>query len=91
MSLPNCEVETNNIQKLPDSPALPPNELKQCFDKAGKDLKDYINDSLIPEIEDADEEVKNIIQKQILKTYKYSVTTSVVIAENEDYTVPRNL
>lgn len=90
MSLPNCEVETNNIQKLPDSPALPPNELKQCFDKAGKDLKDYIN-LLIPKIEEADKEVKEVIQKQILKTYKYSVTTSVVIAENEDYTVPRNL
>ena len=47
MSLTKCEVVTDNIQNLPNSPALSPDELKQTFDKTGKDLKDYINDFII--------------------------------------------
>lgn len=51
MSLPVCTVNTNNIQNLPDSPTLTPDELKQEFDKSGKDLKDYLNDILLPAVE----------------------------------------
>lgn len=51
MSLPACTVNTNNIQNLSDSPALAPNELKQEFDKSSKDLKDYLNDILLPAVE----------------------------------------
>lgn len=51
MSLPVCTVNTNNIQNLPDSPTLAPDELKQEFDKSGKDLKDYLNDILLPAVE----------------------------------------
>lgn len=51
MSLPTCTVNTNNIQKLPDAPSLPSDELKQEFDKSGRELKGYINDILLPAIE----------------------------------------
>lgn len=51
MSLPVCTVNTNNIQNLPDSPSLAPNELKQEFDKSSKDLKDYLNEVLLPAVE----------------------------------------
>lgn len=87
MSLSRCEVETNNIQRLPDAPALSPQELKQTFDKTGKDLKDFLN-LLIPEIEQANEEAKSEVQGKILKTYKYDVVTGAVISVNEDYTIP---
>ena len=50
MSLPECTVNTNNIQNLPDSPTLTADELKQEFDKSGKGIKDYINDILLPAI-----------------------------------------
>ena len=87
MSLPSCEVKTNNIQELPDSPAISASELKQLFDKSGKDLKDFLN-ILIPEIEKADENMKKDIQKLVLKTYKYDVVTSADIDADEDYTIP---
>ncbi len=51
MSLPVCTVNTSNIQSLPDSPTLAPDELKQEFDKSGKDLKDYLNEILLPAVE----------------------------------------
>ena len=87
MSLPRCEVETNNIQKLPDAPALSAQELKQAFDKTGKDLKDFLN-GLILEIEQADEEAKVEVTGKILKTYKFDVVTSAVVTAEEDFTVP---
>lgn len=87
MSLPNCEVKTNNIQELPDSPAISASELKQLFDKTGKDLKDYLN-VLIGEIEKADNNIKKEIQNLVLDTYKYDVVTEVDIDTDEDYTLP---
>lgn len=87
MSLPRCEVETNYVQRLPDMPAVSPEELKQTFDKAGKEIKDFLNE-LIPEIEKADEKDKKLVQSQIWKTYKYDVVLKAKVLENEDYTVP---
>lgn len=86
MSLPRCEVETNNVQSLPDTPAISSRELKEVFDKTGKDLKDFLN-GLIPEIEKADDEVKSIVQGEILGVYKFHMVTNSVIKENEDFTV----
>lgn len=46
----------NNIQALSDRPntadGLTSHELKERFDKAGADIKDFLNNSLIPEIEE---------------------------------------
>lgn len=41
------------ISALSDTPGLPSNELKAKFDEGGVALKSYINESLVPEIEDA--------------------------------------
>ena len=88
MSLTKCEVVTDNIQNLPNSPALSPDELKQTFDKTGKDLKDYINDELIPEVENNIKKSEDNIKKQIKKEYKYSVILEGNIEKNTDYTIP---
>lgn len=45
--------DVKNIQALPDKPAQTSNELKQLFDKAGEDIKNYINNELIIEIKEA--------------------------------------
>lgn len=46
----------NNIQALSDRPntadGLTSHELKERFDKAGADIKDFLNNTLIPEIEE---------------------------------------
>lgn len=88
MSLPECTVPTNNVQNLADSPTQSAQELKKVFDKAGEDIKNYINDELIPEIENSDKETEDNTKKLIIKTYKYNVTTLADITETEDYTIP---
>lgn len=88
MSLKECTVETNNVQKLPDSPTQSAQELKKVFDKVGEDIKKYINETLIPDIEEEDDKVEENIKKIIIKTYKYNVTTLADITETEDYTIP---
>ncbi len=52
MSLTKFNEATNNIQGLADKPTLPAEDLKAKFDKVGADLKDYINNTLTPEIDD---------------------------------------
>lgn len=88
MSLTNCEVKTNNIQELPDSPSMSSTELKQIFDKSSKDIKDYLNETLIPEIDKLYDDTKTEIKKLILKTTKYEVVTNADISTSDDYTLP---
>ena len=88
MSLPECTVPTNNVQNLADSPTQSAQDLKKVFDQAGEDIKNYINDKLIPEIEKSDKETEDNTKKLIKKTYKYNVTTLADITETEDYTIP---
>lgn len=49
MAIRECTVNTNNISQLPDDPALTPSEIKAEFDQAATDLKNYINNELIPD------------------------------------------
>lgn len=88
MSLPECTVPTNNVQNLANSPTQSAQDLKKVFDQAGEDIKNYINDKLIPEIEKSDKETEDNTKKLIIKTYKYNVTTLADITETEDYTIP---
>lgn len=88
MSLPECTVPTNNVQNLADSPTQSAQDLKKVFDQAGEDIKSYINDKLIPEIEKSDKETEDNTKKLIIKTYKYNVATLADITETEDYTIP---
>ena len=59
MSLTKCEVNTDNIQNLADAPSLSASELKKCFDKVGKDIKDYLNNILIEELQNESNQMKN--------------------------------
>lgn len=88
MNLTNCEVVTNNVQALPDTPAISSEELKKTFDKTGDDLKKFINNTLIPDIKKGTEENNQEMEKKIIKTFKYNVKTLAEITEDEDYTIP---
>lgn len=58
LMIPLCEVDTDVIKKLDDEPndvgGLTAAELKAAFDAAGDGLKDYLNETLIPQIIAAD-------------------------------------
>ena len=51
MSLTKFNESVSNIQTLPDNPTLTPAQLKALFDKAGIDIKNYINSTLTSEID----------------------------------------
>ena len=55
INLTNLTANVNNIQALSDRPntadGITSQELKERFDKAGSDIKNYINNTLIEEIE----------------------------------------
>lgn len=53
MSLTKFSKNVSNHQSQPDKPALTASELKELFDKAPEDIKDYLNNTLLPELEDA--------------------------------------
>ena len=56
MPLTKMTTNVNNIQALSDRPneidGLTSSELKERFDKAGADLKDYLNTTLTEELDD---------------------------------------
>lgn len=62
MALTKFTEDVNNVQNLPDKPTETSDELKQKFDKAGNDIKEYINDVLVKEI---DELIKELQLKKI--------------------------
>lgn len=88
MSLPTCTVSTNNIQNLPDAPNLSSDELKQKFDKSGKDLKDYINEILLPAVENLiNNEKANLetaINNKILEDNKRKYHIGKIIMSTSD-------
>ncbi len=45
-------IEVANISALPDEPTITSTELKATFDKAGVDLKNYINTTLYEAVND---------------------------------------
>lgn len=57
MAYTTFDTDVRNIQKLGDQPndtdGLSADELKALFDKAGMDLKDFINSTMLPEIFDS--------------------------------------
>ena len=88
MSLPVCTVSTNNIQNLPDAPNLSSDELKQEFDKSGKDFKDYINGILLPAVENlVKDEKANLelaINNKILEDNKRKYHIGKIIMSTSD-------
>ena len=57
MGLSKFTASVNNIQSLSDRPntidGLTSSELKERFDKAGTDIKEYLNDTLTEELDTA--------------------------------------
>lgn len=51
MELTECTASVNNITLLDDAPAISAGELKAKFDASGADIKTYLNDTLLPELE----------------------------------------
>lgn len=60
MSLTECQVNTNVIENLPNSPNLDPQQLKRKFDKEATEMKKYINETLTKE---ADKELNKRVEK----------------------------
>lgn len=50
MALTELTSNLNIHQSLPDQPALTADELKEEFDKAGNLIKEYLNDTLLSEL-----------------------------------------
>ena len=55
LNITNLTANVNNIQALSDRPntadGITSQQLKEKFDKAGADIKDYVNNTLITELE----------------------------------------
>lgn len=51
MDLTRCTVDTDVLSNLADEPALTGTEMKAKFDKEADDLKNFLNLTLLPEIE----------------------------------------
>ncbi len=51
MAFTRITAPTNNIASLDNKPTIPANTLKQKFDQIGEDLKTYVDDTLLVELE----------------------------------------
>lgn len=70
MELPKLTENLNIISSLPDRPAMTTNELKEQFDKAGNIIKEFLNNSFLPELE------RNLnLELEVMKTSLYNITT----------------
>lgn len=76
MELTKCEVNTNNIENLSDTPAMESKELKKLFDKTGKDIKNFLNETHIKEVED--------ILRTIIETPTISVVSTLDSTSRDD-------
>lgn len=61
MSIPEFTEDMNIISSLPDKPTLSPEDLKKKFDEGSKKIKDFINNTLRPAVnENALEVINNL-------------------------------
>ena len=51
MAFTKLTTDVENIQKLADRPQLSAQQLKAAFDGAGADIKQYLTETLVPEME----------------------------------------
>lgn len=72
MAIPLFNVDVDNVSQLSDLPnaedGLTSAELKAVFDKAAGDIKDYLNDTLVPQL-------NNVLAKAFTVTFPSGVTT----------------
>lgn len=63
--LTNLSTEIENMQTLPDEPTTTASALKILMDKAPKDIKDFINNTLIPELETILSKLDNVTAERL--------------------------
>lgn len=88
MSISNCEVVTNNVQSLPDNPTVSSSELKAKFDKTGDDLKKYINESLIPNINEELNIINEALNSTLLREYRNDIKLATELEANTEFRIP---
>ena len=87
MALTKMNVNVNNIQALSDRPntadGLTSAELKERFDKAGADIKTYLNNTLTVELDTAFNNINQFIQNA--RATEYPIGRIVMFYDNEDH------
>ena len=76
MSLTKCTINTNVIEALPDAPTSSADELKRKFDQAPSEIKNFINDVMLKEIEQLVAKEKENLQTIITET-KNNLLTNI--------------
>lgn len=88
--IPFLEDDLDNIQKLDDEPndvgGLTAAELKAEFDKAGNTIKEYLNETLIPQLFDtvAEAEVRATAERERVANENIRTSNENTRIENED-------
>ena len=88
--IPSLEDDLDNIQKLDDEPndvgGLTAAELKAEFDKAGNTIKEYLNETLIPQLSDtvAEAEVRATAERERVANENIRISNENTRIENED-------
>ena len=88
--IPSLEDDLDNIQKLDDEPndvgGLTAAELKAEFDKAGNTIKEYLNETLIPQLSDtvAEAEVRATAERERVANENIRIGNENARIENED-------
>ena len=88
--IPFLEDDLDNIQKLDDEPndvgGLTAAELKAEFDKAGNTIKEYLNETLIPQLSDtvAEAEVRATAERERVANENIRIGNENDRIENED-------
>ena len=63
MALTRFGGDVNVISKLENTPMLEAQKLKESFDAAGQALKEYLNDALIPDLDDKFRDIDDQLEK----------------------------
>ena len=87
VNLTNLTANVNNIQGLSDRPniadGITAQQLKALFDKAGSDIKTYINGTLIPELEaQLNQMVTDVYTKSQIDSQMSTVNSSITNIQN---------
>lgn len=82
MAFPKFEKEVKNISDLPDVPAIPAYQLKALFDKGPEDLRKFLDETLVPELERADEENVKKEAGKVLSENDYTSEEKQKVSEN---------
>lgn len=91
MSIERCTVDTNVISELPDAPAISATELKGKFDTGESGIKEYINNTLIPDIESEitteSTSIRAVIEnKNIIYTNRFNQDEATISSHTQSIT-----